>query len=147
VLCSDINTWYYSASSKWLKQFQDDLVFQSFDLKALKFTYGKVSIVIAGDVCILVDANIMSLQYYTLSVTWDVPSAAQAPKYMLSLGCTSSTQKDKENVVIAETLGRTQKNPHWRIQKLLENSLNEHKDWIMFIQASPTFLPSSSDAM
>ncbi|KAM3579891.1 mediator complex subunit [Umbelopsis sp. WA50703] len=113
-------------SSKWLKQFQDDLVFQSFDLKALKFTYGK---------------------YYTLSVTWDVPSAAQAPKYMLSLGCTSSTQKDKENVVIAETLGRTQKNPHWRIQKLLENSLNEHKDWIMFIQASPTFLPSSSDAM
>jgi hypothetical protein len=102
------------ASSSWLKQFQDDLVFQSFDLKTLKYTYCK---------------------NYTLSVTWDAPAPGQAPKYLLNLGTISDSDIDNEAPPqLQESLTRKQKNPHWRITKLLENSLNEHKDWIMFVQ-------------
>ncbi|KAG2180765.1 hypothetical protein INT44_003772 [Umbelopsis vinacea] len=109
------------ASSSWLKQFQEDLVFQSFDLKTLKYTYCK---------------------NYTLSVTWDAPAPGQAPKYLLTLGSRSDSDIDKEAPPqLQESLTRKQKNPHWRITKLLENSLNEHKDWIMFVQTLYQTLP------
>jgi hypothetical protein len=89
-------------------------VFQSFDLKTLKYTYCK---------------------NYTLSVTWDALAQGQAPKYLLTLGSISDSDIDKSAPApLQESLNRKQKNPHWRITKLLENSLNEHKDWIMFVQ-------------
>ncbi|KAG0184516.1 mediator complex subunit [Apophysomyces sp. BC1034] len=96
-------------SSKWFRRYKDDLDFDLFDMKELRFTYAK---------------------NFTCSIRWDSSNKKRFRQYTIKLDTTDTNSRKKKAMLALSPI----RNPHWRVASFLQDILNDKRDLIYFVQ-------------